>query len=221
MNQYEVTFTNGEVVVIAAGTAEAAQAIADENADLYGCVGLSAVSAMLLDSAVAGPTGRMPAAFVSPGRGAPCERRGGSNRPVSASHSILYNATSSTCTSSPGWKPSTITTSRSFRRRSAWPPSSGTVPATAIRVQSHARPTVGLAAPTFFVLFVDRRDAQGDRRLVVRRPRDANQRRGGIAAGSGGKVLIGPAPLDSFAEDADPGRDGPPRLRPSAIRYGR
>ena len=56
MNQYEVTFTNGEVVVIAAGTAEAAQAIADESADLYGCVGLSAVSAMLLDSAVAGPS---------------------------------------------------------------------------------------------------------------------------------------------------------------------
>jgi hypothetical protein len=56
MNQYEVTFTNGEVVVIAAGTAEAAQAIADESADLYGCVGLSAVSAMLLESAVVGPS---------------------------------------------------------------------------------------------------------------------------------------------------------------------
>lgn len=50
MNEYEVTFTNGEVVVVAAWTPEAAQAVAEEDADLYGCGGLSAVGVMLLDS---------------------------------------------------------------------------------------------------------------------------------------------------------------------------
>ena len=53
MNEYEVTFTNGEVVVIAAWTPEAAQAVAEEDADLYGCMGLSAVSVTLVASAIA------------------------------------------------------------------------------------------------------------------------------------------------------------------------
>jgi predicted NAD/FAD-dependent oxidoreductase len=44
MNDYEVTFTNGEVVMIAAPTPEEAQAIAETNAPRYGCQGLSAVS---------------------------------------------------------------------------------------------------------------------------------------------------------------------------------
>jgi len=50
MNAYEVTFTNGEVVVIAAGTPETAQAFAEETADLYGCQGLSAVTVTLVAS---------------------------------------------------------------------------------------------------------------------------------------------------------------------------
>jgi hypothetical protein len=50
MNDYEVTFTNGEVVVVAAWTPEAAQAIAEEGADLCGCGGLSGVSVILLTS---------------------------------------------------------------------------------------------------------------------------------------------------------------------------
>jgi hypothetical protein len=37
--EYEVTFMNGEVVVVAAGTPEVAQAVAEEDADLYGCRG--------------------------------------------------------------------------------------------------------------------------------------------------------------------------------------
>jgi hypothetical protein len=37
MNDYEVTYANGEVVVITAWTPEAALAIADEDGDLYGC----------------------------------------------------------------------------------------------------------------------------------------------------------------------------------------
>ncbi len=49
-NEYEVTYANGEVVVITAWTPEAAVAIADEDGDLYGCPGISAVSASLLDS---------------------------------------------------------------------------------------------------------------------------------------------------------------------------
>jgi len=50
MNEYEVTFTNGEVVVVAAWTPEMAQAVAEEDAVLYGCGGLSAVSVALLAS---------------------------------------------------------------------------------------------------------------------------------------------------------------------------
>jgi hypothetical protein len=50
MNDYEVTYANGEVVVIAAWTPEAALAIADEDGDLYGCPGLSAVAVSLLAS---------------------------------------------------------------------------------------------------------------------------------------------------------------------------
>ena len=48
MNEYEVTFTNGEVVVVSAWTPEAARAIAEEDADLSGCGGLFAVSVILL-----------------------------------------------------------------------------------------------------------------------------------------------------------------------------
>ena len=58
MNKYEVTFTNGEVVVIAAWTPEAALAIADQDADRYGCGGLSAVSVVLLASPAEEPAGR-------------------------------------------------------------------------------------------------------------------------------------------------------------------
>ncbi len=50
MNDYEVTFANGEVVVITAWTPEAAVAIAEEEADLYGCAGVSAVTVSLLAS---------------------------------------------------------------------------------------------------------------------------------------------------------------------------
>ena len=57
MNEYEVTFTNGEVVVIAAWTPEAAQSIAEEDADLYGCGGLSGVSVMLVGLSVVEPIG--------------------------------------------------------------------------------------------------------------------------------------------------------------------
>ena len=58
MNEYEVTFTNGEVVVIAAWTPEAAQAIAEEDADLYGCGGLSGVSVVRVGSSVVEPIGQ-------------------------------------------------------------------------------------------------------------------------------------------------------------------
>ena len=51
MNEYEVTFTNGEVVVVAARTPEVAQAVAEEDANFYGCRGLSAVSVTLVASA--------------------------------------------------------------------------------------------------------------------------------------------------------------------------
>jgi hypothetical protein len=50
MNDYQVTFTNGKIVVITAWTPEAAQSIAEEDADSYGCQGLSAVSVTLLTS---------------------------------------------------------------------------------------------------------------------------------------------------------------------------
>jgi hypothetical protein len=50
MNDYEVTYANGEVAVITAWTPEAALTIAEEDGDLYGCAGISAVSVSLLAS---------------------------------------------------------------------------------------------------------------------------------------------------------------------------
>jgi hypothetical protein len=50
MNDYEVTYANGEVAVITAWTPEAAIAIAEEDGDLYGCAGISAVTVSLLAS---------------------------------------------------------------------------------------------------------------------------------------------------------------------------
>ena len=50
MNEYEVTYANGEVVEITAWTPEAALAIAEEDGDLYGCTGISAVTVSLLAS---------------------------------------------------------------------------------------------------------------------------------------------------------------------------
>jgi hypothetical protein len=48
MNDYEVTYANGEVAIIMAWTPEAALAIAEEEGELYGCVGVSPVSVYLL-----------------------------------------------------------------------------------------------------------------------------------------------------------------------------
>jgi hypothetical protein len=48
MNDYEVTYANGEVAVITAWTPEAALAIAEEDGDLYGCAGIAAVTVSLL-----------------------------------------------------------------------------------------------------------------------------------------------------------------------------
>ncbi len=50
MNDYEVTYSNGEVAVITAWTPEAALAIAEEEGELYGCPGMEAVAVSLLDS---------------------------------------------------------------------------------------------------------------------------------------------------------------------------
>jgi hypothetical protein len=50
MNDYEVTYTNGEVAIITAWTPEAALAIAEEDGELYGCPGMEAVAVSLLDS---------------------------------------------------------------------------------------------------------------------------------------------------------------------------
>jgi hypothetical protein len=50
MNDYEVTYANGEVAVITAWTPEAALAIAEEDGDLYGCAGIAAVTVSLLAS---------------------------------------------------------------------------------------------------------------------------------------------------------------------------
>ena len=50
MNDYEVTFANGEVAVVTAWTPEAAIVIAEEDGDLYGCAGISAVTVSLLAS---------------------------------------------------------------------------------------------------------------------------------------------------------------------------
>jgi hypothetical protein len=48
MNEYEVTFSSGEVVQISAWTPEAAEAIAEEEADDYGCAGQGIVRVQLL-----------------------------------------------------------------------------------------------------------------------------------------------------------------------------
>ena len=48
MNDYEVTYANGDVVVITAWTPEAALAIAEEDGELYGCPGIGAVTVNLL-----------------------------------------------------------------------------------------------------------------------------------------------------------------------------
>ncbi|MGA2035195.1 MAG: hypothetical protein ABSG68_23355 [Thermoguttaceae bacterium] len=50
MNEYQVTYSNGAVVEISAWTSEAAEVIAEEEADLYGCAGLSPVRVELLGS---------------------------------------------------------------------------------------------------------------------------------------------------------------------------
>jgi hypothetical protein len=48
MNEYQVTYTNGDVVEIEAWTPEVAQAIAEEDAEENGQSGLSVVSVELL-----------------------------------------------------------------------------------------------------------------------------------------------------------------------------
>ena len=48
MNDYEVTYANGEVAIVTAWTPEAALVIAEEDGDIYGCAGLSAVAVNLL-----------------------------------------------------------------------------------------------------------------------------------------------------------------------------
>ncbi|MGA2254094.1 MAG: hypothetical protein ABSG53_05480 [Thermoguttaceae bacterium] len=50
MNDYEVIFANGEVAVITAWTPEAALTIAEEEGELYGCAGISAVTVSLMAS---------------------------------------------------------------------------------------------------------------------------------------------------------------------------
>jgi hypothetical protein len=50
MNDYEVTYANGDVAVVTAWTPEAALAIAEEDGELYGCAGMEAVAVSLLDS---------------------------------------------------------------------------------------------------------------------------------------------------------------------------
>ncbi len=48
MNDYEVTYANGQMAIITAWTPEAALAIAEEDGELYGCPGMEAVSASLM-----------------------------------------------------------------------------------------------------------------------------------------------------------------------------
>jgi len=48
MNDYEVTFANGEVIEVSAWTPEAAIVIAEEEGELNGCAGVAAVKASLL-----------------------------------------------------------------------------------------------------------------------------------------------------------------------------
>ena len=50
MNDYQVTFSNGVVVEIEAWTPEAAEVIAEEDAEIQGWSGLSVVSVELLTS---------------------------------------------------------------------------------------------------------------------------------------------------------------------------
>ena len=50
MNDYQVTYSNGVVVEIEAWTPEAAEVIAEEDAELQGWSGLSVVSVELLTS---------------------------------------------------------------------------------------------------------------------------------------------------------------------------
>jgi hypothetical protein len=50
MNEYQVTYSNGVVVEIEAWTPEAAEVIAEENAELAGQTGLSVISVELLTS---------------------------------------------------------------------------------------------------------------------------------------------------------------------------
>jgi hypothetical protein len=49
MNDYEVTYANGEMAVITAWTPEAALVIAEEEGELHGCAGISAVTASLTE----------------------------------------------------------------------------------------------------------------------------------------------------------------------------
>ena len=48
MNEYQVTYVNGEVVEVEAWTPEAAQAIAEEDAEVDGRSGMAVVSVELL-----------------------------------------------------------------------------------------------------------------------------------------------------------------------------
>ena len=50
MNEYQITYSNGVVVEIEAWTPEAAEVIAEEDAELQGWAGLSVVSVELLTS---------------------------------------------------------------------------------------------------------------------------------------------------------------------------
>lgn len=50
VNEYQVTYSNGEMAVIEAWTPEVAQVIAEEEADQHGCQGLSVVRVELLTS---------------------------------------------------------------------------------------------------------------------------------------------------------------------------
>jgi hypothetical protein len=50
MNDFEVTYANGEVAIVTAWTPEAALAIAEEEGELYGCPGVEAVTVSRLDS---------------------------------------------------------------------------------------------------------------------------------------------------------------------------
>jgi hypothetical protein len=50
MNDYEITYANGEVAVITAWTPEAALTIAEEDGELYGCPGIAPVTVSLLAS---------------------------------------------------------------------------------------------------------------------------------------------------------------------------